>query len=397
MPPVTHRARLIIVALLALSGLRCGDSQEEARATGGSAATGGGGDGGAGLGGAGGAGLGEGGTVGGGGSGGQGGATETVVFDGQLGGPSLEPGVEIIGRCASWTLDNDAELWVTRAELDQDAALKSSDWFHVPSDVYDGPDGFWPCSERSFDGASAIAAGGVVFSQSNAAASETQAFASGAAFRIAPRARIIAAMHFLNDTPSAVAGNIQLRLSAIAPQDVQTKLVPFSLRYTGLAIPPMATSRFTATCDLDAVFSQAASQPFGVTLFHLMALGNGLGTHAFVDVDGGARDGERVFDSTLAPSLSTASASDPPRQVNGATGLRFGCEYANPRTTSVGWGFGDQERCDFLGFADSLLTFACEAETATHGGLDGNVQLFASSAGASGAVWDHDKPGGPSP
>jgi hypothetical protein len=73
--------------------------------------------------------------------------------------------------------------------------------------------------------------------------------------------------------------------------------------------------------------------------------------------------------------------------VTGATGLRFGCEFDNPRSVSVGWGFGDQEMCECLGFADSRLAFESRIEEAVPDGAEGDVQKFTGACSTIAFDW----------
>jgi hypothetical protein len=82
----------------------------------------------------------------------------------------------------------------------------------------------------------------------------------------------------------------------------------------------------------------------------------------------------------LAPFHLTYDGLDiPPLDLTGATGLRFGCEFMNPRDESVGWGFGDQEMCEMLGFADMDIVFESRVEEANADGTDGDIRLFTGS------------------
>ncbi len=61
--------------------------------------------------------------------------------------------------------------------------------------------------------------------------------------------------------------------------------------------------------------------------------------------------------------------------MKGTDGLRFACEYTNPRGTSVGWGFGDQEMCELFGFSDASAFFQSRVDTTTATGTEGPVLL----------------------
>src|SRR5262249_8511450 len=92
----------------------------------------------------------------------------------------------------------------------------------------------------------------------------------------------------------------------------------------------------------------------------------------------------------------SGKAYDPPIDLSGATGLRFGCEYDNPRNEEVRWGFGDQEMCEGLGFVDSKVQFESTIDTAHSARTEGNMQLFTRDCATFGLKTDTSDPG-PSP
>jgi len=64
---------------------------------------------------------------------------------------------------------------------------------------------------------------------------------------------------------------------------------------------------------------------------------------------------------------------------------------------NVKWGFGDQEMCELLGFADTLVAFESSVDTATPDGNAGSMQLFTGPCSTIAFKWNNDKPGGPGP
>ena len=64
---------------------------------------------------------------------------------------------------------------------------------------------------------------------------------------------------------------------------------------------------------------------------------------------------------------------DPPLDLTGATGFRYWCAYDNPRDEQVGWGIGDQEMCEVLGYADSGMLFDAWTARTQPGELVENV------------------------
>src|SRR5688500_15060128 len=69
-------------------------------------------------------------------------------------------GVEDEDTCQSWTLDNEEDLWVTRIKQINGGAYHHANWFFVPDDQFDLPDGPWSCSEHDFSELTAAINGG---------------------------------------------------------------------------------------------------------------------------------------------------------------------------------------------------------------------------------------------
>ncbi len=78
----------------------------------------------------------------------------------------------------------------------------------------------------------------------------------------------------------------------------------------------------------------------------------------------------------------------PPIDLTGATGLRFGCEFENPRDDEVNWGFGDQEMCEALGFMESPLAFESRINEAVPSGSDGDIALYTGACSTLAFAWN---------
>jgi hypothetical protein len=304
---------------------------------------------------------------------------------------TVSSGEEVLGLCQSWTLENVEELWVHAVEHTSGAASHHSNYAFVPDDLYDGPDGVWPCTDRSYSQLTAALEGGVLFAQSTLAPHEIQRFAVGGAIRIPPRSRVIGESHLLNVTDASVTGHASIELQTIPVEAVTAKLVPFHLSYNGLNIPPHATSRFTGECQVAAELPAGA---LSMKIHYLLPHTHALAARLFVDVLGGASDGESLLSIDGFVAEGRGKTFDPPIAMDGADGYRF-CEYMNPRSEYVGWGFGDQEMCEILGFAEATHSFEAVVETAEPAGADGEVQLFTGPCSVLAFEWDHQKPGGP--
>ncbi len=300
---------------------------------------------------------------------------------------TVEPGGESVGLCRSWTLGNAEPIYVNAVELEQDESSHHSNWLFVPEGNFDGPDGIWPCSERGYSQLGAAVVGGVLYAQSTQATRETQKFPDGVVIRLPPNARIISDIHTLNSSSSDVTGNSNVTLYSLAPDEVTVELVPFHLTYDGLHIPPQSTSRFTGECDLEKQFQQNTKKPLDMKVYYMLPHTHALGTRMFVEAMGGAIDGQTLIDVRGFNGEARGRSYDPPIDLNGATGLRFGCEFENPRAESVGWGFDDQEMCETLGFAATPIAFESRVDTAESSGDDNGIATFSGDCSTISFLW----------
>lgn len=307
---------------------------------------------------------------------------------------TVPPGYEIKDECRSWTLNNPTELWVNAVELIQDEASHHSNWMFAPEGNFDGPDGFWPCADRKYTQLQAALAGGALFAQSTQATKEVQRFPPGAAVRIPPYSRILSDVHILNTSSETVTGSMTFRIFTIDASEVTTKLTPFHVSYEALEIPPRATSRFTGECDYEETWQNMAESSFNPQLYYVLPHTHALGTRFFLELMGGSRDGETIIDVSGFNGEARGRAYWNPLDFSGATGLRFGCEFTNPRDETVRWGFGDQEMCEALGFFASPLAFETFVIEANEDGKDGEVFKFTGPCETQAFPWSQEKEGG---
>ena len=287
-----------------------------------------------------------------------------------------QPGEEVLGLCQSWTLNNDEEIWVNTVEMAQDEASHHSNWMYMPDTLFEGPDGVWPCDERHYSQSAAVLQGGVLYAQSTQATKEVQRFPGHAAYRIPPHARVIGDVHLLNVTNQPITGHARLNIYGMPSDEVKIKLAPFHLSFETLDIPPHARSRTSAECLLEDQFQNVLSSPVKMKVYYLLPHTHGLGTRFFIDVIGGPSDGKSVLDVLGPPGEARGRGYDPPFDLAGMKGLRFGCEFDNPRAEAVHWGFGDQEMCEVLGFAEMRAAFESIVDAPKAAGADGEVQLY---------------------
>ena len=296
-------------------------------------------------------------------------------------------GSETLGMCRSWTLNNAEPLWVNAVELEQNEASHHSNWVFVPDTEYEGADGAWPCAERGYSQLAAALAGGVLYAQSTQAPHEVQKFPDGVVVRIPANARIVSDVHTLNTSGSPITGTAQLNLYSIPEDQVTVKLAPFHVTYDGLDIPAQSTSRFTGECALEDQFQMNGGGPVDMKIYYLLPHTHALGTRMFVEAIGGPVDGMSLIDVSGFNGEARGRAYDPPIDMAGATGIRFGCEFTNPRAESVGWGFDDQEMCEALGFAASPIAFESRVSAADADGEDDGIAKFTGACSTISFAW----------
>ena len=151
---------------------------------------------------------------------------------------------------------------------------------------------------------------------------------------------------------------MELALHAIDPAEVETTLTPFQLIYRPLDIPPQSESMFESSCDVRSAFEELfANQPFEMKLHYLLPHYHALGTELQVEIKGGPNDGQQLLDLGAYRPEPGGVVFDPPLDLSDADGFTFRCGFNNPRDEAVGWGIGDQEMCEALGFIESTMAF----------------------------------------
>ena len=269
-------------------------------------------------------------------------------------------GDEIQSTCHSFTLANDAPIYVSAVVAHIDPGFHHSNWFYVPEDLYAGPDGEWPCAERQFDGLAAAIDGGALFAQSTQSTFDEQRFQAGAAIVVPERSQIIAQSHLLNATDAAVVAGMTVDVELLPKARVTHELQPMGFGYSTLEIPPQRRSRFVMDCAVGEVFADEFDRPADFGLYYSLAHYHGMGRMASAVLLGGQRDGEVLFE-TAAIGDPLGHVYDPPVNVAGMTSMRITCEYDNPSDRTVTWGLGDGEMCAVGFYTDAplrLLGFA---------------------------------------
>lgn len=259
---------------------------------------------------------------------------------------------EEITPCVQWTLNNDEPIYINTVTLGTDGGFHHSNWFVVPDTLYTGEDGYFNCSDRGFSEISAAVDGTVLFAQSTQAREEVQSLPEGVVIKVPPNHKVIGSLHLLNIAPRELTTGLRMQLDIIHPDDVDTVVTPFRLSYLDLDIPAESETRFTGECNIAEKYEQSTGEPFDMKLYWVLPHYHELGNYFKLEIIGGQRDGEQLFELAGFNAEANGQEFNPPVDLSGATGLRFTCGFDNPRSESVGWGIGDQEMCVMLGFAD---------------------------------------------
>lgn len=282
-----------------------------------------------------------------------------------LGDLELGPGEEIASQCVAWTLNNEQALYVQAVTLTNPGASHHSNWFVVPDDMYEGPDGYFRCRDRDFSEIGAAVAGTVIFAQSTQSLAEEQRFRPGAVVKIPPRHKVVAGVHFLNLANRTMTTGLTMSLEVLHPAEVTTLLGPFRYSYYALDIPPESEQRVAIECDMAEAFGGVTDAPFDMKLHYVLPHTHQLGNHFRVEVVGGPEDGRVLHRLDTFNAEANGLKLDPPVDLSEATGLRVICGFKNPRDESVGWGIGDKEMCVMLGLADSNVLMDLQVDVTT--------------------------------
>jgi len=270
------------------------------------------------------------------------------------------PAEEVVGLCHSWTLHNETPLFLNVVELRGGPGWHHSNWTWVPDDAFDGPDGVWPCKDREFDEVSGGIRGGVLTAQSTQALKDVQAFPEGHALFIPERVRIIGTAHVFNATEDPITTHLGLTLTPIPEAQVTTRLHGLALQNRSLALQPMARSRFTSRCELDALHQGAFERPLDFNIHYVLPHYHSFGTGLTLEAVGGTRGdaGEVIWQTEALTGEPAGGPVDPPYSLSGATGIRFTCAYENPTDQVIRFGLSEGEMCVLLAFTDSPYQWA---------------------------------------
>ena len=269
----------------------------------------------------------------------------------------LAVGAELLDDCQAWTLDNAEPIYVNAVTMDAGPGWHHSNWMFVPDTLFPGPDGTFRCRERGFDELqAALGGGGVFFAQSTQATHEEQRFGPGVAYLIPAHARIVGTVHVFNLTGAPLSSALTFHVEGIESSAVETLLHPLALDDRGLDLAPHSTTEATMDCDL------AHFGPLAARIHYVLPHYHGLATLLRLEVIGGPRDGDAIFETSSAIGDPLGNTLETPFDLTGARGLRLTCMYENPTADRVTWGpHRTDEMCTMLAYLDGPRQYGGQA------------------------------------
>jgi hypothetical protein len=187
--------------------------------------------------------------------------TEPCTIEGVVSTITVPAGHEAEDTCQSWTLNNETELWVNSITQTNDGAYHHANWFFVPDNMFQLPDGAWSCKENNFESLTAALTGGYLFALSTQSLTESQALPEGSALRIPPYSRVIGSSHFLNATDNPITTTMRLAIHTIPESAVEAKMAPSRMSYFDLNLDAQQKSSFTIECLFDTTHLDRIGAP----------------------------------------------------------------------------------------------------------------------------------------
>lgn len=175
----------------------------------------------------------------------------------------------------------------------------------------------------------------------------------GTAAELLPKMRVMHEIHYVNTTEEPVTAFSKINAYKMPADQVQQTIWGGAVRDTDINIPAGATShvewtRCVMNDDVDVLFLSS----------HTHRLAERTVIHSFNGTD----TGDVMYSNTdwHAPPLQDHTAA--PIHVAKGTGFEFECDYANPGTSDVHWGFtAADEMCQIaLVYTPGETTRKCE-------------------------------------
>jgi hypothetical protein len=164
-------------------------------------------------------------------------------------------------------------------------------------------------------------------------------FPPGVGLLLPAHAGIDVNSHFVNYTGAAIEGEAYANLYTVDPANVQYPAQTLLLSNNAIALP--ANKQTVVT------YTQTNDYPVKVNIFMLTSHYHSHGQKFQIQIVGGARDGEIIYESTDW-SHPLEKVFDPPVVLNQGEGIRSVVTYLNNTTSDIQFGFKSTDEMDIM-------------------------------------------------
>jgi hypothetical protein len=215
-----------------------------------------------------------------------------------------------------------------------------------PSDgtagIHACPNQSWSTDNSGQEATDVLSGGAVLFgSTTQVQVDEWQSFPCGMAYAVKPGFQIVANMHYLNASSTAVHPVPKYRWYTIDPKTLTQQVYPFAWELSTFSIPPHTTQTVTGSCALASAMHVVNVLP------HMHHLGTGLDLSYL----GGPLDGQQFLASPgYDPSGTLQIQYTPAVDLGQGTGFSMACTWDNTTDQTIVEGTGQNEMCIIFGY-----------------------------------------------
>src|SRR5690606_26994759 len=152
----------------------------------------------------------------------------------------------------------------------------------------------------------------VLFAQSTQSRYEAQELPPGVVIKVPPHYKVMSQIHMLNAGSLPMATEVRMGFELIHPRDVEVIAAPFRLSYEDLEIPALSRSSHSASCDFASPYEELSGGPFDLKLIYALPHYHYLGERFALEIAGGDRDGELIFELGGFNGDANGRTFDPP-------------------------------------------------------------------------------------
>ncbi len=276
----------------------------------------------------------------------------------QIGALTLPAHTEDLSQCVALTLHNTEELYINQVELTTGPGFHHSNWLWVPDHLFPGPDGLFPCKDRSYDQTAAGIAGGVFFAQSTQSTHEVQQFPDGVALKLPVGVKLVAQIHLVNSGDEPLELSPSIGFSTVPLEHVIHKLASVTFEYHPLALPPQKQSRVTVDCDLAPRHLEVFDTMPDFNIYYALAHYHEWGTKLTLEAVTPDGTSATIYSTEANVGDVLGGTISPAFSMLGYSRLRLSCEYFNDTAQTLYYGNGTGEMCIFNAFSDSAFNWA---------------------------------------